>query len=184
MTAEMQFTKSVGQSSSTESPKTTADAHMQPIFSVIVVNWNTCDYLQECLQSILNEPGIRILSDEPPNIPARRTETNLPVYQSTLLPIEIIVVDNASTDESVAMMHSRFPQVRLIVNEQNLGFAAANNQAIDQAQAEALLRQSFGVTRFGDPEDIAALATFVVSERGKLLHGSLLDIDGGLTKTI
>ncbi len=58
------------------------------------------------------------------------------------------------------------------------------DQAIDQAQAEALLRQSFGVTRFGDPEDIAALATFVVSERGKLLHGSLLDIDGGLTKTI
>ena len=57
-------------------------------------------------------------------------------------------------------------------------------QTIDQAQAEALLRQSFGVTRFGEPEDIAALATFVVSERGKLLHGSLLDSDGGLTKTI
>ena len=138
MIAEMKPGGSAGQSLSTKGPETTDDADMQPIFSVIVVNWNTRDYLQECLQSILDEPGIRILSDEPPNIPARRTETNLPVYQSTLLPIEIIVVDNASTDESVAMMHSRFPQVRLIVNEQNLGFAAANNQAIDQARGRVL----------------------------------------------
>lgn len=138
MIAEMKPGESAGQSSTTEAWETTDDAALQPAFSVIVVNWNTCDYLQECLQSILNEPGIRILSDEPPNIPTRRTESHLPVYQSTLLPIEVIVVDNASTDESVAMMHSRFPQVRLIVNEQNLGFAAANNQAIDQARGRVL----------------------------------------------
>ena len=60
------------------------------------------------------------------------------VYPSPPLPIEIIVVDNASTDESVAMVRSRFPEVRLIVNEQNLGFAAANNQAIDQARGRVL----------------------------------------------
>ena len=138
MIAEMKRAESTGQSPTAQAQEPTVDADLQPAFSVIVVNWNTCDYLQECLQSILDEPGIRILSDEPPNIPTRRTETNLPIYQSTLLPIEILVVDNASTDQSVAIVRSRFPEVRLIVNERNLGFAAANNQAIDQARGRVL----------------------------------------------
>jgi len=55
---------------------------------------------------------------------------------------------------------------------------------VDQAQAEEILRQSFGVTRVGEPEDIAELATFVVSDRAKRLQGSLIDCDGGMTKTI
>jgi NAD(P)-dependent dehydrogenase (short-subunit alcohol dehydrogenase family) len=40
------------------------------------------------------------------------------------------------------------------------------------------------VSRLGEPEDIAHLVTFVVSPEGRLLHGSLIDIDGGQTKTI
>lgn len=177
MTAEMQFTKSVGQSSSTENPKTTDDAHMQPIFSVIVVNWNTRDYLQECLQSILDEPGIRILSADPPNIPTRRTETNLPIYQSTLLPIEIIVVDNASTDESVAMVRSRFPVVRLIVNEQNLGFAAANNQAI--VQARGLVLFLLNPDAYLRPGALTGLARFLQEHQEAAAAGpNVLNLDG------
>ncbi len=60
----------------------------------------------------------------------------------------------------------------------------AAEQGIEPEQAEKRLQESFGVTRFGEPEDIAALAAFVVSPRGKLLQGALLDSDGGLTKSI
>ncbi len=40
------------------------------------------------------------------------------------------------------------------------------------------------IMRIGEPEDIAALVAFVASPEGRLLHGALIDIDGGLTKTI
>ena len=52
------------------------------------------------------------------------------------------------------------------------------------AEAEARLVETAGITRVGEPEDIAALAAFVVSPAGRLLQGSLIDMDGGQTKTI
>ncbi len=51
------------------------------------------------------------------------------------------------------------------------------------AAAENLVRDS-NITRLGDPEDIAGLVSFVVSPEGRLLQGSLIDMDGGQTKTI
>jgi GT2 family glycosyltransferase len=52
---------------------------------------------------------------------------------------EIIVVDNASSDDSVAMVQRDFPQVLLMVNKKNVGFAAGNNQALRQAKGDYLL---------------------------------------------
>ena len=72
--------------------------------SIIIVNWNTEDLLRECLNSVL-----RRINDK--------------------LNFEILVVDNASADGSVAMMRDEFPDVRLIENKDNVGFARANNQA-------------------------------------------------------
>jgi len=72
--------------------------------SVIVVSWNTCSILQQCLKSIYKQ--IRDIV------------------------FEVIVIDNASTDGSVEMIRSEFPGVTLIVNDTNRGFAAANNQGI------------------------------------------------------
>jgi 3-oxoacyl-[acyl-carrier protein] reductase len=40
------------------------------------------------------------------------------------------------------------------------------------------------VTRIGEPEDVAAVAAFVLGPEGSLLHGAILDLDGGATKTI
>jgi GT2 family glycosyltransferase len=72
--------------------------------SIVIVNWNTSDLLIRCLDSIYcSDAG---------------------------LTFEVIVVDNASTDDSVKVVNKRFPQVRVIVNDQNLGFAKANNQGI------------------------------------------------------
>jgi len=52
---------------------------------------------------------------------------------------EIIVVDNASQDGSVEMVKKEFPAVKLIVNQKNLGFAKANNQALRQSQGDYFL---------------------------------------------
>ncbi len=56
-----------------------------------------------------------------------------------LLSMEVWVVDNASTDGSVAMIREVFPEVNLIANEKNVGFSAANNQAIRLSTAKYVL---------------------------------------------
>ncbi|MGF1507016.1 MAG: glycosyltransferase family 2 protein [Anaerolineae bacterium] len=84
---------------------------MTPELSVVIVNLNTRGLLSECLAS---------------------------VYQ-TERAVEVWVVDNGSTDGSVAMVQSQFPQVRLIANTDNRGFSTANNQAIERASARHIL---------------------------------------------
>lgn len=57
-------------------------------------------------------------------------------------------------------------------------------RGIDQDAAEKEFVQASGVTRIGEPEDIAAMVAFVSGPEGRFLHGSLIDMDGGATKTI
>ncbi len=80
-----------------------------PGLGVVIVNFNTCDLLRECLRSVFNSEGVA--------------------------PIETCVVDNASSDASANMVRAEFPQVRLIVNRDNLGYAAANNLGLRGCQA-------------------------------------------------
>ncbi|MDI6766945.1 MAG: glycosyltransferase [Bacteroidota bacterium] len=82
-------------------------------FSVIIINYNVRAFLENCLLSV-----------------HRACES----IQS-----EIIVVDNASDDGSAEMVKQKFPHVKLIVNENNIGFAAANNQALKEAKGEYIL---------------------------------------------
>jgi len=84
--------------------------------TIVIVNWNARDLLADCLHAI-----------------ARTMQA------SGALTIEVLVVDNASTDGSVALVQSQFPWVRLIVNAKNIGFAAANNQAICMASSRYIL---------------------------------------------
>ncbi len=81
--------------------------------SIIIVNWNTRDLLRDCLGSIYRHAG---------------GET-----------FEIIVVDNDSQDGSAAMVAAEFPEVRLIRNGANVGFAVANNQGIAIARGRYVL---------------------------------------------
>lgn len=53
---------------------------------------------------------------------------------------------------------------------------------IDEAAAAQRIKDEFKITHFGEPEDIAALVAYMVSPRGRLLHGAVVDIDAGMTK--
>src|SRR5436189_6160380 len=81
--------------------------------SIIIVNWSTCGLLAQCLRSV----QVQISS---PNF-------------------EVIVVDNASSDDSCEMVRRDFPQIKLIMNSENRGFSAANNQGIALAKGRYVL---------------------------------------------
>lgn len=83
------------------------------MISIIIVSWNTSSLLENCLASILANPPTA--------------------------PFEIWVVDNASTDNSPGMVREKFPQVHLVQNRDNVGFARANNQAIQQCMGRYIL---------------------------------------------
>lgn len=81
--------------------------------SILIINYKTPSLLGHCIKSIYkNEPK---------------------------LDYEIIVVDNASGDESVEIMRDDFPQVELITNKQNLGFPKAVNQGIRKSKGKYIL---------------------------------------------
>lgn len=81
--------------------------------SIIIVSYKVKEKLQANLQALL-------------------ASENAPDF-------EIFVVDNNSGDGSVEMIRENFPQVKLIANEENFGFAKANNQAIKEAQGDFIL---------------------------------------------
>lgn len=121
--------------------------------SIIIVNWNEREMLGDCLQSFL--PGLNLKKDE------------------------VIVVDNGSVDGSTEMVASRFPNVKLISNPDNRGFAAANNQALRIALGSRILLLNNDTLVHGDVLskscqyldehiDIAVLGCRVLNEDGSL----------------
>ena len=80
--------------------------------SVLIVTWNSAAYLEACFASL------------------ERQEFG---------DLEVVVVDNASTDDTRDLLRSREPQWRIIYNDQNVGFAAGQNQAICAARGDWLL---------------------------------------------
>ena len=81
--------------------------------SIVIVSYNVRPFLEQCLDSVQKA--------------------------SEGLEVEVFVVDNASSDDSVAVVRSRYPWVRLIANSENLGFAGANNIALRQSAGEYAL---------------------------------------------
>jgi len=83
------------------------------MLSVCIVNWNTRDRLRACLRS---------LQEWPPQTA-----------------MEVVVVDNASTDGSAEMVRAEFPQVTLLANQDNRGYAEGNNQGIAASRGEYVM---------------------------------------------
>jgi len=87
--------------------------HDQPVLSILLVNYNTRGQLRQCIQSVLEATHVH--------------------------PLELILIDNASKDGSVEMVREEFPDVSIIRNEKNLGFATANNQGIRASKGRYVL---------------------------------------------
>ena len=119
--------------------------------SIVIVSHNTRDLLAECLGSV---------RDCPPQCGH-----------------EVIVVDNASSDDSVEMLQEQFPDVRCVSSDQNLGFGAANNRGVAQAAGRFVLllnpdtRVDEGsleamVSYLRETPDVGVLGCRQVDERG------------------
>ncbi len=93
--------------------------------SIVIVSYNVRDLLARCLDSVLSRQSL--ISNLQSPVPDGRLTT------------EVSVVDNASSDGSAAMVRERFPDVCLIENRENRGFAAANNQAFAQTHGRYVL---------------------------------------------
>ena len=105
--------------------------------SVVLVNWSGLHHLEDCLPSLVAQ---------------------------TYSDFEVILVDNASTDNSVEWVREHYPQVRILCNETNVGFAAANNQAIRASAAPYVVTVN-NDTR-ADPGWLAALVAIAESDPG------------------
>jgi len=81
--------------------------------AIIIVNWNTRDILGQCLQSVF--------------------------ASQTAKQFEVWVVDNGSSDGSKQMIKDSYPRTRLISNCDNVGFARANNQAVELSSGDYVM---------------------------------------------
>jgi GT2 family glycosyltransferase len=86
---------------------------IEPICSVCIANYNGVAMLADCLESVLTQQGD--------------------------LSIEIIVHDDASTDDSVTWLRKNYPQVELLASAQNVGFCVSNNRMVAHARGEYIL---------------------------------------------
>ena len=82
---------------------------MQPKVSIVILNWNGRKFLEQFLPSVV---------------------------ASTYINKEIIVADNASSDDSVLFLQQHFPQVKIILLDKNYGFAKGYNEALKQVQSD------------------------------------------------
>ena len=125
--------------------------------SIIIVNWNTKDLLKNCLNSI---------------------------YQTIHdLTFEVIVVDNASSDGSIEMLEKEFTSVIRIINKENKGFGAANNQAFAEMKGKyALLLNTDTVLTAAAVKKMWNFCE--VNEKAAIVCGQLLNADGSKQNSV
>lgn len=92
-----------------------------PDLSIVILNYNVRELLLKCLESVYK------------SLQAKGTGS------STVYRVQVIVVDNASTDGSVGAVKENFKDVELIENKKNLGYAGGNNSAIPKIKAPVVL---------------------------------------------
>lgn len=127
-----------------------------PIVSVIIISYNVSKLLEACLDSLYSHAG--------------------------KFPFEVLVVDNASTDDSRQMVNQKFPQVRLFASQKNLGFAGGNNLAIPRARGQYLLLLNPDTVVL--PDALDELVYFLDAQPQAGAAGSkLLNPDGSLQES-
>lgn len=84
-----------------------------PLISLCIANYNGIAVLEDCISSIL--------------------------HQNIDIPIEIIIHDDASTDNSVAWLKEHYPEIDLLISAENVGFCVSNNRMVSHARGEFIL---------------------------------------------
>lgn len=110
------------------------------MLSILIVNWNTRDLLDACLASV-----VQFSSD-----------------------VEVIVVDNASSDGSAAMIAAKHPWVKLISSAKNLGYAGGNNLAYSHSSGEFVLLLNPDTKIYEDTLALAVSTLIGLPEYGAL----------------
>ncbi len=130
---------------------------MRVRFGVVVVNWNTRDYLRSCLQSL-------------------REQQDAPAFQ-------VVVVDNASADGSAEMTEQEFPEVTLLAETANHGYAKGNNLGTAACDAEWLLLLNPDVRLVGDA--LRQLEVFINEHPdAAAVGGMLMNPDGSAQHSV
>lgn len=122
--------------------------------SIVIVNWNTCKELRACLRSLDGTNGVKS---------------------------EVIVIDNASSDDSVSMVRDEFPWVKLIAHDANSGFAKGSNLGIAASSGRYVLLLNpdcearpgamDALVRFGDVHtDAGIFGLKVLNSDGSIQH--------------
>ena len=117
-----------------------------PKVTVIIVNWNGEQFIEQCLVKLMSQ---------------------------TVAPHEIILLDNASSDKSVEIA-KRFPSVRLLLSDENTGFARGNNLAIQAASAESEWIALLNPDAFAEPQWLEMLLAATREYLGFDFFGSKL----------
>jgi GT2 family glycosyltransferase len=125
-----------------------------PTLSVLMVNYNTGERTCECLESL---------------------------YRNGVANMQVVLVDNGSKDDSVALIGRRFPEVRIIEAGGNLGFARAVNLAADNASGEHLLLLNPDATVL--PGALEALQRYAVAHPRNGVYGGRTEHTDGSVDT-
>ena len=128
----------------------------EPLVSVCIANYNGAEYIEQCIRSVLS--------------------------QERDYEIEIILHDDASTDESLQIIRTQFPQVEVLASKENVGFCISNNRMVAHSRGDyVLLLNNDAVLR---PESLKAFIDYAVTQpiqgilglpQYTLYDGSLVD---------
>jgi GT2 family glycosyltransferase len=132
-----------------------AAAHDRPpLLSIVIANWNACDLLEGCLRSLKE-------------------------HAPTKYDMEVIVMDDASTDGSADMVRREFPEVRLLETQTKWGFTRINNWGLREAKGDLLL--SMNPDMVVHPGALERLCDLVLSRPDLgIISAQLLNDDGTL----
>src|SRR2546430_10463666 len=122
----------------------------KPVVAALIVSYNVKGLLLKCLEAC---------------------------YAHADVPVEAVVVDNASTDGSPAAVASEFPQATVLAQQRNLGFGRANNVGLERCQGRFVLLLNPDVTV--NPQAIGRMADFLITRQDAAVVGPRLpDPDG------
>jgi GT2 family glycosyltransferase len=133
------------------------DTGKKPVCSVCIANYNGAHWIQDCIESVYRQDGD--------------------------LAVEIIVHDDASTDDSIELIRSRFPEVTLLTSRENVGFCVSNNRMAALARGEYLLLLNNDLVLH--PDAIRTLHQAAVERKGPAIlslpqydahYGKLIDM--------